>query len=95
MTLRVNLAIMTGMKFLVSELEAKVGDKLYTVTEAAKMLDVSRQTINTWVRDGRFPNNFSVGTDDKTLIPASDIEEVRKEEAVNGRTARPAARCKR
>lgn len=69
------------MKFFISELEAKVGDKLYTVTEAAEKLKVSRQTINTWVKAGRFPNSFEVGTDDKTLIPASDIEAVRKEEA--------------
>ena len=56
-------------------------DELRTVTQAADTLDVSRQTIYNWIEQGRFPGHFSVGNDDMILIPASDVEKVRKEEA--------------
>lgn len=57
--------------------------KLYTVNELAKLFDVSRQTVHNWMRDGRFPNKFEVGEGGgkMLLIPASDVEAVRKEEA--------------
>lgn len=58
-------------------------DKLYTITELAQTLDVSRQTIYNWMKSGRFPNSFEVGEGDGAivLVPASDVETVRKEEA--------------
>ena len=58
-------------------------EKLYTVTELAKTLDKSRQTIYKWIDDNRFPNLFEVGEGDGsiTLVPASDVEIVREEEA--------------
>lgn len=58
-------------------------EKLYTVSEVAKEFQKSRQTIYNWMVSGRFPNNFEVGTGDGTitLIPASDVEKVKQEEA--------------
>lgn len=56
-------------------------DKLYTVPELAKELDVSRQTAYNWLVAGRFPNHLTVGNGDMVLVPASDVETVRKEEA--------------
>lgn len=62
-------------------MEAKMGDKYYTITELATEFGVSRQTVYNWIGAGRFPNKFEVGTNDTTLIPTSDVEAVRKEEA--------------
>lgn len=58
-------------------------DKLHTVVELARMFEVSRQTIHNWLDAGRFPNSFEVGEGGGriTLIPASDVEAVKKEEA--------------
>lgn len=56
-------------------------DQLRTVTQAANTLDVSRQTIYNWIEQGRFPGHFVVGDDERILIPTSDVEKVRKEEA--------------
>lgn len=58
-------------------------ERLYTVPEAAERLGKSKQTLYNWIRDGRFPNSFAVGGGDSeiTLIPASDVDAVRKEEA--------------
>lgn len=58
-------------------------DKLYTVTELAELFQVSRQTIHNWITDGRFPGTFTVGEGGgkMTLVPASDVETVKDEEA--------------
>ncbi len=56
-------------------------EKLYTVAELAKMFEVSRQTIHNWNGDGRFPNSITVGDKNTVLVPASDVERVRKDEA--------------
>ncbi len=58
-------------------------NKFYTVTELAKELGVSRPTVYSWLQAGRFSNSFEVGEGDGaiTLIPLSDVEIVRKEEA--------------
>lgn len=56
-------------------------EKLYTVAELAKTFGVSRQTIHNWNGDGRFPNSITVGDKNTILIPASDVESVRGEEA--------------
>ena len=58
-------------------------ERLYTVAEAAETLLVSRQTIYNRIEAGRFPNSFSVGEGEGTitLIPASDVDAERKEEA--------------
>lgn len=58
-----------------------MNDKLYTVPELAKALDVSRQTAYNWLLAGRFPNHITVGSGDMVLVPASDVDAVRKEEA--------------
>lgn len=58
-----------------------MGDRFYTITELSNEFGVSRQTVYNWIEAGRFPNKFEVGTDDTTLIPASDVEVVRIEEA--------------
>lgn len=62
-------------------------EKLYTITDLSNELAVSRQTIYNWLGDdfanGRFPNAFKVGQGDGAiiLVPASDVEKVRNEEA--------------
>jgi excisionase family DNA binding protein len=63
------------------KMEAQMSDKLHTVPEISEMLDISRQTAYNWLRAGRFPNHITVGDGDMVLIPASDVETVRKEEA--------------
>lgn len=70
-------------KFLLEKMEAEMKDKLYTVTELAELFQVSRQTIHNWVTDGRFPGTFTVGEGGgkMTLVPASDVETVKDEEA--------------
>jgi len=56
-------------------------EKLFTVAELARMFAVSRQTIHNWNIDGRFPNSFTVGDKNTLLVPASDVESMRREEA--------------
>ena len=58
-------------------------DKLYGVTELADLFQVSRQTIHNWIEEGRFPGAFSAGDGRgrMVLVPASDVEVARKEEA--------------
>lgn len=58
-------------------------EQLYTVSGLADALVVSRQTIYNWLKSGRFPNAFEVEQGDGTitLVPASDVEVVRQEEA--------------
>jgi len=69
------------VKLLLSKAEADMQEKLYTVAELAKMFEVSRQTIHNWNSDGRFPNSITVGDKNTVLVPASDVERVRKDEA--------------
>ena len=56
-------------------------EKLYTVAELAQLFGCSRQTIHNWNNDGRFPNSLTVGDKNTVLVPASDVELVRREEA--------------
>lgn len=58
-------------------------ERLYTISTLADTLDVSRQTIYNWLQSGRFPNAFEVEQGDGVikLVPASDVEVVRREEA--------------
>ncbi len=58
-----------------------MNDKLYTVSQLADMFGVSRQSIYNWIEAGKFPNKFEVGEGGGTitLVPASDVEVVRKE----------------
>lgn len=61
--------------------EADMQDKLYTVAELSKLFGVSRQTIHNWNNDGRFPNGITVGDKNTVLVPAPDVEAVKREEA--------------
>lgn len=56
-------------------------DKLFTVTDLGVIFDKSRQTIHAWIADDRFPNHVTVGGKNQVLVPASDVEDVKKEEA--------------
>ena len=71
------------MRLIVEQLEADMNEKFYTVTELSKVFSVSRQAIHNWMERGRFPNNFEVGEGGGriVLVPASDVEKVKKEEA--------------
>ena len=55
----------------------------YTVTEAAAMFGVTRQTIHNWIAAGRFPNHETVGEGGGmcVLLLDSDIDEVKLDEA--------------
>lgn len=58
-------------------------ERLYTVAELAGIFGKTKQTIHNWINDGRFPNKFEVGEGAGriVLIPASNVEVVKKEEA--------------
>lgn len=58
-----------------------MGEQLWTITDVATQLGVTRQTIYNWLDAGRFPNSFVVGSDEVTLIPESDVQRVKREEA--------------
>ena len=66
-----------------SQLEANMNEPYYTVTQVSKMFDVTRQTIYNWIEQGRFPGKEEVGEGRGTviLIPDSNVEVVKKEEA--------------
>ena len=52
----------------------------YSSAEVADAFGVTRQTVNNWIVDeNRFPNARLVGR--SYVIPSSDFERVRKEEA--------------
>jgi predicted DNA-binding transcriptional regulator AlpA len=71
------------MRLIVEQLEADMNEKFYTVTELSKVFSVSRQAIHNWLERDRFPNKFEVGEGGGMiiLVPASDVEKVKKEEA--------------
>ena len=81
------ILIMKGMNTLIKEMEADVKEKLYTASDLARMFGVSRQTIHNWADpeypEYKFPNAFTVGEGGgkMLLVPASDVEPVRKERA--------------
>lgn len=56
-----------------------MAEKLYTITELAELFGITRQGIHKWVQNGRFPHSFQAGN--MTLIPASDVESVKEQEA--------------
>lgn len=58
-------------------------EKPYTVSQLVKIFGKTRQTIHNWIDDGRFPNSYIVGEGGGKvmLIPQSDVEKVRQEEA--------------
>lgn len=60
-----------------------MSDEFYTVAELARLFGKTPQTIHNWIDDGRFPGKFTVGEGGGkiTLIPKSDVEAARKEEA--------------
>ena len=66
---------------MITELEAKMKDKLYTLPELADELRVSKQTAYNWLSAGKFPNHLKVGAGQMVLVPSSDVEVVRQEEA--------------
>lgn len=57
-------------------------ERFYTTAELAKVFGKSRQTILNWIADDRFPNHIKTGENTATiLVPAGDVEKVKKEEA--------------
>jgi excisionase family DNA binding protein len=54
--------------------------KTYTTAQAATLLKISRQTLYTWIDDGRIaaPKPIAVGERSFRLWTAADIERVRK-----------------
>jgi len=50
---------------------------IYTVSEAARLLHVSERTIQTWIKEGSFPNAFKLHPQKKNSpirIPKADID---------------------
>ena len=47
--------------------------KFLTCTQVSKKLGTSRQTINVWIRAGRFPNAQRLGSGDY-IIPEDDLD---------------------
>lgn len=72
---------MDGMILVTPITEAEMQEKLYTVTDLSETFGKSRQTIHAWIAADRFPNKTTVGGKNQVLVPASDVEAVRKEEA--------------
>jgi transposase-like protein len=68
------------MHIIKEQLEADMNEQFYTVAQLAKMFEVSRQTIHNWLPE-RFPNAFEVGDGKTVLVPASDVERLKSEEA--------------
>lgn len=65
---------------------------MISITDAAEVLGVSRQTMMAWLHGGKFPNAVKDGG---WLIPVDDVEKVRKDliadlEAQINRIAKPA-----
>ena len=54
-----------------------IKDKYFTITEAAKYLHVTRQTIGLWIKEGKLPAE-SVGRE--TIIEKSQIEKYKLNE---------------
>jgi excisionase family DNA binding protein len=67
----------------ITQVEAEMQDKFYTVTELANLFGVKRQTIHKWILANRFPGKFMVGEGGArvTLVPASDVDAVKRQEA--------------
>ena len=73
---------------VIKMLEAAMDEKLYTVSEVAKIFEVRRQTIHLWIAADRFPKLIEAGSGRGKvyLIPASDVAIVKEEEADKLRT---------
>ncbi|HEX9679763.1 MAG TPA: helix-turn-helix domain-containing protein [Candidatus Saccharimonadales bacterium] len=58
-------------------------ETLYTVGQLATIFNRTRQTMHNWISDGRFPNMIEAGEGGGRvfLVPASDVERVKEEEA--------------
>ena len=69
------------MNILRIKAETDEDDNLLTVAEVARAFGRTRQAIHNWNKDGRFPNSIVVGDKKTVLIPASDVEAVKKSEA--------------
>ena len=58
-----------------------------TTAQVAEEFGVDMRTVSRWVREGRLPNAFKAyeGLRAPYLIPVSDVEAIRKEEASKNR----------
>ena len=65
-----------GKLYNMSKMKLKV-DNLLDMTQAGKILKVSRQTVHTWVRDGTL-RTVSIGTRRKFLLK-DEVEKLAKE----------------
>jgi excisionase family DNA binding protein len=54
-----------------------MGDKLYTTREAAKAAGVSRQTLQTWIADGKIQAPKVVGN--TRVWSKTQVEEVKRQ----------------
>lgn len=53
-----------------------MNERLWSLSDVATYLGVSRQTVHNWVKEGRFPNAFRVAS--LIRIPNADIEAVKQ-----------------
>lgn len=57
-------------------MEDAVGEKLYSTSDIAAIIGVTRQTIGNWIDDTLFPNAQKVGRN--YTVPATDVANVLK-----------------
>lgn len=67
--------VLSSMEFEIEYTAMPKKEKLLTVTEAAKILGKSRQTVHTWAKRGRFPNakQHKTPIGNYYTIPESDV----------------------
>jgi excisionase family DNA binding protein len=53
-----------------------MADKLYTTAEAAKVIGVSRQTLQTWIADGKIQAPKMIGN--TRVWNSSQVEELKR-----------------
>ena len=63
-------------------------DDLFDVTEAAKLLKIGYATVYRWIASGKV---IPVRMDNRTLIPRSEIERLKRERNQQAASGEPAA----
>lgn len=56
-------------------------DNFYTVKQIAELFDVRTRTVTRWIRQGKLPNAFKIGSGRTSafVVPVGDVVELQKE----------------